>query len=425
MSAKQPFVYPEMRVVFVLLITCFAAWGVAANMTDPLVKVFSKIFAMSNLQAALVQFAYYGAYFCLAIPAAFINRRYSYKTGVLCGLGLAVVGALAFYPASLAMDYHYFLAALFILAAGLSILETSANPFVMAMGPLENATRRLNLAQAFNPVGTNLGVFLAATLILPNLHIAEAADRALMTVEELQLVQSAELKAVMLPYVSMALALLIIWLMILFSKVPQPREAVASSISELNFAQIFKRLMANTHYRYGVIAQFFNVAAQVCVWTFTIQYVQQILGGTAADASIYLQYSLLVFLVSRFAMTWLMGYVRPTVLMTLLALTGSGLCVFAMFSTTIFGVWAVVLISACLSLMFPTIYSVALKGLAEDTKFGAAGLVMAILGGAIMPLFQGALIDVSNTALSYSVPAVCFLVVAAYAYFDVRSKRAC
>jgi len=148
----------------------------------------------------------------------FINRRYSYKTGVLCGLGLAVVGALAFYPASLAMDYHYFLAALFILAAGLSILETSANPFVMAMGPLENATRRLNLAQAFNPVGTNLGVFLAATLILPNLHIAEAADRALMTVEELQLVQSAELKAVMLPYVSMALALLLIWLMIFILK---------------------------------------------------------------------------------------------------------------------------------------------------------------------------------------------------------------
>jgi len=425
MSVKQPFVYPEMRLVFILLITCFAAWGVAANMTDPLVKVFSKIFAMSTLQSALVQFAYYGAYFCLALPAAFINRRYSYKTGVLCGLGLAVLGAFAFYPASLAMNYHYFLAALFILAAGLSILETSANPFVMAMGPMENATRRLNLAQAFNPVGTNLGVFLAATLILPNLHIAEAADRALMTVEELQLVQGAELKAVMLPYVSMALALLLIWLMILFSKVPQPREAVASSISELHFAQTLKRLMANTHYRFGVVAQFFNVAAQVCVWTFTIQYVQQAIGGTAADASVYLQYSLLVFLVSRFAMTWLMGYVRPTVLMTTLALTGSALCLFAMLNPTIPGVWAVVSISACLSLMFPTIYGVALKGLGEDTKFGAAGLVMAILGGALLPLVQGALIDVFTTAISYVVPGICFLVVAAYGYFDVLSKRAC
>ena len=425
MSVKQPFVYPEMRLVFILLITCFAAWGVAANMTDPSVKVFSQIFAMSTVQSALVQFAYYGAYFCLAIPAAFINRRYSYKTGVLCGLGLAVIGALAFYPASLAMNYHYFLAALFILASGLSILETSANPFVMAMGPMENATRRLNLAQAFNPVGTNLGVFLAATLILPNLHIAEAADRALMTVKELQLVQGAELKAVMLPYVSMALALLLIWLMILFSKVPQPREAVASSISELHFTQTLKRLMANPHYRFGVIAQFFNVAAQVCAWTFTIQYVQQAIGGTAADASVYLQYSLLVFLVSRFAMTWLMGYVRPTVLMTILAITGSALCLFAMLNPTISGVWAVVSISACLSLMFPTIYGVALKGLGEDTKFGAAGLVMAILGGALLPLVQGAFIDVFTTAISYVVPGICFLVVAAYGYFDVRSKRVC
>lgn len=233
----------------------------------------------------------------------------------------------------------------------------------MAMGPRENATRRLNLAQAFNPVGTNFGVFLAATLILPNLHIAEAAERALMTVEELRLVQAAELKAVMLPYVSMALGLLLIWLMILFSKIPPSREAVASSVSELHFAQILRRLMTNTHYRFGVIAQFFNVAAQVCVWTFTIQYVQQAIGGTAADASIYLQYSLLVFLVSRFAMTWLMGYIRPTVLMTMLALTASALCLYAILSPTISGIWAVVSISACLSLMFPTIYGVALQGL--------------------------------------------------------------
>ncbi|HAO26136.1 MAG TPA: glucose/galactose MFS transporter, partial [Methylophaga sp.] len=171
--------------------------------------------------------------------------------------------------------------------------------------------------------------------------------------------------------------------------------------------------------------QFFNVAAQVCAWTFTIQYVQQAIGGTAADASVYLQYSLLVFLVSRFAMTWLMGYVRPTVLMTILAITGSALCLFAMLNPTISGVWAVVSISACLSLMFPTIYGVALKGLGEDTKFGAAGLVMAILGGALLPLVQGAFIDVFTTAISYVVPGICFLVVAAYGYFDVRSKRVC
>lgn len=423
MSAKQPFVYPEMRMVFVLLVLCFAAWGVAANMTDPLVKVFSKIFTMSQLQSALVQFAYYGAYFCLALPAAFINRRFSYKTGVLTGLGLATLGALAFYPASQIMQYQYFLAALFILAAGLSILETSANPFVMAMGPIENATRRLNLAQAFNPVGTNIGVFLAATLILPNLHIAEAADRAMMAEEVLRDVQAAELNAVMIPYVGMAVILMLIWLAIAIKTVPASREKTAASLEQIHFAASLKRLLANRHYRFGVIAQFFNVAAQVCVWTFTIQYVQQAIGGSEANAADYLQYSLLVFLVSRFVMTWLMGFIKPTLLLTILGLSGFGLAIFAMLSVNIAGVWAVVAISACLSLMFPTIYGVALQGLGEDTKFGAAGLVMAILGGALMPMLQGAVIDSANTAFSYIVPAACLLLVAAYGYFDLATKR--
>lgn len=423
MSARQPFVYPEMRVVFVLLVLCFAAWGVAANMTDPLVKVFSKIFTMSQLQSALVQFAYYGAYFCLALPAAFINRRFSYKTGVLTGLGLATLGALAFYPASQLMQYHYFLAALFILAAGLSILETSANPFVMAMGPIENATRRLSLAQAFNPVGTNIGVFLAATLILPNLHIAEAADRAMMADEVLRDVQAGELNAVMIPYVGMALFLALIWVMIALKKVPPSREKTADSLEQVHFSATLKRLLANRHYRFGVIAQFFNVAAQVCVWTFTIQYVQQAIGGSEANAADYLQYSLLVFLLSRFVMTWLMGFIKPTLLLTLLGLSGVGLAIFAMVSVNMAGVWAVVAISACLSLMFPTIYGVALQGLGEDTKFGAAGLVMAILGGALMPMLQGAVIDSFNTAFSYIVPAGCLLIVAAYGFFDLQRPR--
>ncbi|MEC8298651.1 MAG: MFS transporter, partial [Pseudomonadota bacterium] len=204
MKNNAPLVSKDTLIPFVLLTICFAAWGVAANMTDPLVKVFSKIFTMSSLQSALVQFAYYGAYFCLAIPAAFINKRFSYKTGVLTGLGCAAAGAFLFYPASQTMTYGFFLAALFVLAGGLSILETSANPYVMAMGNQKSATRRLNLAQAFNPVGTNLGVFLAATLILPNLNQASAQERAAMSVSELKNVIGAELDAVMLPYVGMA-----------------------------------------------------------------------------------------------------------------------------------------------------------------------------------------------------------------------------
>ncbi|MBD0347063.1 MAG: L-fucose:H+ symporter permease [Coleofasciculus sp. Co-bin14] len=423
-SSKTQFVYPNMRVAFILLIACFAAWGVAANMTDPLVKVFSKIFTMSTFQSALVQFSYYGAYFCLALPAAFINKRYSYKVGVLTGLGLATVGALAFYPASLTMTYGFFLAALFILAAGLSILETSANPFVMSMGPEKSATRRLNLAQAFNPVGTNLGVLLATTLILPNLNPATASQRAAMSPDALRAVQAAELNAVMVPYVGMAFVLLVIWVLIALIKVPKSHESVTEDFQHANFRSTLSRLLANAHYRWGVVAQFFNVAAQTCTWTFTIQYVQEAIGGNEANAGYYLQYSLLVFLVSRFVMTWLMGFVRPTALLTGLALLGNLLCVYAILSPDISGVWAVVFISACLSLMFPTIYGVALYGLGSDTKFGAAGLVMAILGGAIMPLVQGALMDAFGAAISYITPAICFLIVAGYGFFNLKTVRA-
>ncbi|MBJ7539326.1 L-fucose:H+ symporter permease [Marinomonas transparens] len=426
-TMSSSFVYPNMRLAFVLLITCFAAWGVAANMTDPLVKVFSKIFTMSTLESALVQFAYYGAYFCLALPAAFINARYSYKAGVLTGLGLAILGAFTFYPASVSMTYGFFLVALFILAAGLSILETSANPFVMTMGPESSGTRRLNLAQAFNPVGTNLGVFLAATLILPNLNPATAEQRASMAPDMLRSIQTMELKAVMTPYVGMAFVLVIIWLLIFLMRLPKSQVDAGVTgvkpVPEIDFVAIFRRLIAKGQYRWGVVAQFFNVAAQTCTWTFTIQYVQKTLGGSEVNASDYLQYSLIIFLVSRFVMTWLMGFFRPAVLLAILALMGSLLCLYAALVPGLSGIWAIVAVSACLSLMFPTIYGIALNGLGQDTKFGSAGLVMAILGGAIMPLVQGAVIDVYGEVVSYVVPAICFLVVAGYGFFTMKKAQ--
>lgn len=426
-TSNTPFVYHNMKLAFALLVTCFAAWGVAANMTDPLVKVFSQIFTMSNLESAFVQFAYYGAYFCLALPAAFINVRFSYKTGVLTGLGLAILGALAFYPASLSMTYGAFLAALFILAAGLSILETSANPFVMAMGPMQTATRRLNLAQAFNPVGTNIGVLLAATFILPNLNPATASQRASMAPDVLRNIQASELDAVMSPYVGMAFVLIVIWALVAFVKLPASEKAAErvdiADKAHHGFVATLGRLLKRPHYRWGVVAQFFNVAGQTCTWTFTIQYVQEALGYSASSASEYLQYSLIVFLISRFVMTWLIGLFRPTLLLAVMALLGTGLCVFAASNSSLAGVWAIVMISSCLSLMFPTIYGVALNGLGQDTKFGSAGLVMAILGGAIMPIVQGGVIDSFSTATSYIVPGICFLVVASYGVFAMKSVK--
>jgi MFS transporter, FHS family, L-fucose permease len=422
MSVKRRFVHEGMKVPFVLLVTCFAAWGIAANMTDPLVKVFSKIFSMSTLQASFVQFSYYGAYFLLALPAAFINRRYSYKTGVLVGLGCAIAGAFMFYPASMAMTYGFFLMSLFLLAGGLSILETSANPFVIAMGPEENATRRLNFAQAFNPVGTNIGVLLAATLILPQLNSATPEERAAMPPDQLLSIQTSELHAVMVPYVGFAFVLVAIWIAIFLYRMPTEREAAAAGPREVHMGSTLSRLIANRHYSFGVVAQFFNVAGQTCTWTFTIQYVQEAIGGNEAQAGWYLQASLIVFLISRFVMVWLMGFIRPAALLTIMAVSGTALALYAMANPGISGVWAIVLISASLSLMFPTIYGIALHGLGEDTKFGAAGLVMAILGGALMPLVHGATMDAYGAAFSYIVPGLCFLVVAAYGVFDLMAE---
>ncbi|WP_033011698.1 MULTISPECIES: L-fucose:H+ symporter permease [unclassified Pseudoalteromonas] len=418
---QTPLVSKEMVVPFILLVLCFAAWGAAANMTDPLVKVFSKIFTMSSVQSALVQFSYYGAYFCLAIPAAYINKRFSYKTGVLTGLGMAAIGAFLFYPASQAMTYGFFLVALFVLAGGLSILETSANPYVMGMGTQQGATRRLNLAQSFNPVGTNIGVFLAATLILPKLNTATSGERTNMNSEQLTSIISAELDAVMVPYVGVACVLVFIWLAIAFTKTPNFCKQKKVS-KHVEFSATLKRLFKNTHYRFGVIAQFFNVAAQTCVWTFTIQYVMEALDTNEVTGGSILQYSMITFLVSRFVMTWLMGFIRPAKLLMATSIIAMLLCFYMVKMPNISGVWALVSISACLSLMFPTIYAISLHGLGDDAKLGAAGLVMAILGGAIVPVFQAVFIDTYSVAFSYVVPAGCFIIVAAYAAFDLKTK---
>jgi MFS transporter, FHS family, L-fucose permease len=418
--AKPGLVYPGFTVPFILLIACFAAWGSAANLTDVLVGVFRHIFTMTNFQSALVQFAYYGAYFALAIPAALINKRYGYKTGVLTGLGLATVGGLLFIPASQLLAYGFFLVALFVLAAGLSILETSANPFVIAMGPEISATQRLNLAQAFNPVGANIGVLLGAVLILP--RITTEAEKATMTAGELARSQEQDLSLVLGPYLGIAAALALIWLLIAFRKISTPDEHEHFGLEQQS-GGARSRLWHNRHYRFGVVAQFANVGAQVCAWSFTIQYAQDVVGVPNEHSGWYLQASLLVFLVARFVMTYLLGIFRPTKLLFAMAALGVVLSLVAVLSPNMLGLLAVVGISVSLSLMFPTIYGVALQGLGQDTKFGAAGLVMAILGGALLPPVQGLIMDRADTNIGFVVPAACLAVVAAYALFDLRSSR--
>lgn len=420
---RRGFLHRGMRVPFILIVTCFAAWGVLNNMTDPLVSVFSSVFSMGAFQSSLVQFAFYGAYCVLAIPAAWINSRLGYKGGVLIGLLLASFGGFLFFPASQIMTYTMFLVALFTLAAGLSILETSANPYVMAMGPEATATRRLNVAQAFNPVGSNLGVLLAAMLILPHVNPSTAEERTTLSQGELTSIRSSELQAVMGPYIGVAVVLVLIAIAIAMVRVPKNPAVMADAErgAEQRIGARLSRLLRNRRYSFGVVAQFFNIAAQICIWTFTIHYVTETLGVDDTRAGYWLQASLLVFLVMRFVMVALMGRFDARKLMILMCTLGTALSVLAVLSGNIVGAVAIVLLSGCISLLFPTIYGVTLEGLGQDTKYGAAGLIMAIVGGAVMPLLHGWVIDISSAQTSYLVVAVCFAVVAAYGIYVLRT----
>ena len=349
----------------------------------------------------------------MAIPAAMINQRFGFKAGLLTGLGLAAAGGFLFIPAAKTLTYALFLIALFTLASGLSILETSANPLVIAMGDESTSTRRLNLAQAFNPIGANLGVLMGAVLILP--HLTPETAKSIMSEEEALAAQEADLGLVLGPYLGIAAALVIIWLLIAFRKLPLPPQEAAPAGGHGRFG----RLWGNKLYRYGVGAQFFNVAAQTCTWTYTIIYAQDVVGTSPEAAGWWLQGSLLLFLVARFVMVFVLGIVRPALLLLIMAVFGVGCCLTSIFVLNIVGLIAVVCISAALSLMFPTIYGMALQGLGDDAKFGSAGLVMAILGGALIPMVQARVMDVAGSAVGFIVPAVCLALVAAYAAYDL------
>lgn len=397
---------------FILITSLFFLWGLANNMTDTLLAAFKRIMSMSDFQTSWIQLAFYGSYFCLAVPAAIFIKKFTYKSGILLGLGLFVLGAILFYPASLSMSYGHFLIALFILAGGLSILETAANPYIIALGPEASGTRRLNLAQSFNPIGSILGVFLSKIFILSQLNQSSAQVRARMSTEQLAAIQSEELTSVMGPYVGVALFLLILWGVIKLTPMPGASEAGP----ELNLIPTFNRLFQRPSYRWSVVAQFFYVGAQIGIWSFTIRYVMQELQVSEEDASSYYMASLLLFAVCRFVFTALMRFISPRRLLGITAF-GAIVCgLLVVYGSGLLGVYALIAISGCMSLMFPTIYGLGLQGLGNDAKIGASGLIMAILGGAALPAVQGLVSDLSGAiSLSFYVPISCFLVVLGYA----------
>lgn len=412
-------------VPFVLITSCFALWGFANDITNPMVKAFSKIFRMSVTDGTLIQVAFYGGYFAMAFPAAMFIRRYSYKAGVLLGLGLYAMGAFLFYPAMMTGSYYPFLIAYFILTCGLSFLETSCNPYILSMGTEETSTRRLNMAQSFNPVGSLLGMWVAMTFIQARLNPMDTEGRSHLTDAEFEAMRDADLLVLITPYLLIGVVVLIMFAVIFLYKMPKN----ADKSHNIDFFPTLKRIFSLPRYREGVIAQFFYVGAQIMCWTFIIQYGTRIFmaeGMEEKTAEVLSQryniIAMLIFCCSRFICTYLLRYVNAGRLLAILAIAATALTAGVILFQDRLGIYCLVGVSACMSLMFPTIYGIALKGLGDDAKFGAAGLIMAILGGSVLPPIQARIIDCGTIGsfpavnLSFILPLICFLVIIVYGF---------
>lgn len=398
---------------FILVTSLFFMWGLASNMTDTLLAAFKRIMGMTDFQTSWIQIAFYGSYFFLALPAAWLIKKYEYKTGILVGLGMYIIGALGFYPASLSMEYSHFLVSLFILAGGLAVLETTSNPYILSMGEENSATQRLNLAQSFNPIGAITGVALSKFFILSQLSQSSQEERAMMDLGTLQILKNKELTAVMGPYVAVACLLCGLWLVIFFTKMPK---AIKEQIPTDVIASI-RRLLNNRNYKLGVLAQFFYLGAQIGTWSFIIRYVSSEAQVSEDEASNYYLASLVLFIISRFITTWLMSYVKPEKLFYYVVILACLLTTAVISTYGMVSIYALVGVSGCLSLMFPTIFSFAVKDLGGDTKIGGAGVIMSIAGGAFFPPIQGAISDYTGSiSFSFVVPLFCFLFLMWYSY---------
>jgi len=448
---------------FALLTTLFFAWALPNNLTDTMLAAFKRIMSMSDSKTAWIQVVcYLLGYGCCAIPGALFIKRYTYKSGVLLGLSLYAGGCFLFYPAMLCLQINadvsfvMYLVAIFILFAGLSVLETSTNSYICAIGPEETATRRLNFSQSFNPFGAIAGVVISQVFILSQLNLFTASERAELPASQLAEIQGSELNYVTMTYVVLGVVMFLLLLAILFTKMPNLKEGG----QKLELAATFRRLIKNKNYVWGVVAQFFYVGAQISVWSFVIRYVMQQLdlngvvasvGANASSAQVvdalrnvepvaagfynvceavglndllprtaeqagatYYIMSLILFVIMRFVCTWLMKYFKPRNILSALAAFAVIFCLLAVYGKGTMGVYALMCITGCMSLMFPTIYGTGIRGLGEDTKIGGAGMVMAIAGAAVLTQIQGIVSDSSSIETAYWIPTIAFAIIAYY-----------
>lgn len=428
-SNKPKLVEKKYLVSFILITSLFALWGFANDITNPMVAAFQTLMELPASEAALVQFAFYGGYATMAVPAALFIRRYSYKSGILLGLGLYAIGAFLFIPAAHYQAFSFFCVSLYILTFGLAFLETTANPLILSLGARETSTQRLNLAQAFNPMGSLSGMAIASFVVLPQLwsdkrdaagdvlfHGLSATEKADIRLHDLDVIRD--------PYVAIGIVVLVVMVIIAFTAIPRTQNTEKRVSNRLTLL----RLWRNLPYRYGVVAQVFYVAAQIMVWTFIIQYADN-LGIDKATAQVYNICAMVMFLCSRFIATFLMRYVNSRVLLALFGIGAALATIGTIFIVGMAGLYCLVAISFFMSLMFPTIYGIALENVEEDdTTLGAAFLVMAIVGGALMPPLQGAVIDLGTVMwlpavnASFVLPLSCFVIVSAYGFYCARKR---
>ena len=430
MESRSKLVERQYLLPFILITTLFALWGFANDITNPMVAGFQTIMELSAAKASLIQFAFYGGYATMAIPAALFIRRYSYKSGILLGLALYAVGAFLFIPAAARQSFTFFCFSLYILTFGLAFLETTANPFILSLGSKETSTRRLNLSQSFNPMGSLTGMAVASWVVLPSLlsdrcrdasgklifDTLPEAEKAAMRVHDLAAIRNA--------YVALGVVVLVVFLVIALTKMPKTAGAGERSKGTLG------RLWHNVAYREGVLAQVFYVGAQIMVWTFIIQYADN-LGIDKATAQKYNIIAMGMFLCFRFIATMLMKYVNSRKLLAIFGACAAVCTVGAIVFVGPLGLGCLVAISAFMSLMFPTIYGIALEDVApEDSQLGAAFLVMAIVGGALLPPLQGSIIDLGTVAghpavnVSFCLPLICFLAVMIFGWRRYRAVLA-
>ena len=493
-NAEDQVLPTQYLVPFILVTTLFALWGFANNFTDPMVKVFKDVFAISNAQSTIVQMAFYGGYATMAIPAALFIRKYSYKSGILMGLALFALGAMLSIPAASYVDFWLFILGIYILTFGLAFLETTANPFILSMGPEKTSTMRLNLAQAFNPIGSLAGAFIAASFVMTNVHVAEfkadvvgfkndmtvdaekeaelnvipflkakeqelnkdenvkkyvteylaaansdnaeedrqaddILDHALVDFRKGEIssyqgmaftdIQRHDLGLVSRCYMILGFVVLATLLVFIVKSIPSTGSTDEDN-AKLNLGPTANRLLSNPRYTYGVLAQMFYVGAQIMVWTFIIQYAEKELGMDNATAANHQIVALVIFLSFRFLCTFFLKFISPGKLLAALATGGMLTTLGAIHLTGMPGLYSLMAISACMSLMFPTIYGLALEGIGEDAKLGSAGLILAIVGAVWLTGFQGWILDLDSfmgttaTRGSFYLAFGCFMIITIY-----------